>query len=48
MHGVMTMGNLESEVSGTWWVPERPDLKILGRLSFGGTVPQLALEGAFP
>ncbi|TYP88542.1 HEPN domain-containing protein [Blastococcus xanthinilyticus] len=48
MHDDMTAGSPEREASGTWWDPQRPDLKIFGRLTFGGTVPQLVLEGAFP
>jgi hypothetical protein len=48
MHDHMTAGSPASEVSGVWWAPQKPGLKIFGRLTFGNSVPELLLEGAFP
>lgn len=34
------------EVTGTWWVQERPEERFYGRLTFGSSTPVLELEGA--
>lgn len=36
----------ENEIEGNWWLPETPDRRVHGRLSYSGAGAQLDLSGA--